>query len=378
MKLQLTFILAAFFLLIACQPTPKHDGNPGEFLTADTIRYAQGFSIRYYQEYTSVEVRDPWDTTRLLQRYLLIDRTREKPANLPKGTVVKVPVRNIAVYTSVHAAIIDQLGEADKIIGVCEPRYMDTPTIQQGLQTGRVADLGEATSPNVEKMIENNTEIVIASPFQNSSYGPVEKIGIPIIEGADYMENTPLGRTEWIRFYGLLLGKAERADSIFRETETRYLHLKEMVSAVTERPTVITEKKFGASWYMPAGNSYIANMLRDAGANYLFSDLEGAGSVPLAFETVFEKAMHADFWLIKYNLDNELTYRELAAEYAPYKNFDAFTRQSVFGCNTGVVPYYEEFPLHPDLLLKDFILIFHPELIPNGKSRYYFRLPAEN
>ena len=128
---------------------------------------------------------------------------------------MKVPVKDIVVYTSVHAAIIDQLHEINKVIGVCEPRYMDTPAIQEGIQAGRIADLGEATSPNIEKMIEIGAELVIASPFQNSSYGPVEKIGIPIIEGADYMEAFPLGRTEWIRFYGLLFGKEEMADSMF-------------------------------------------------------------------------------------------------------------------------------------------------------------------
>lgn len=340
-------------------------------VASDTIRYAKGFTVQRYDAYTSVEVRDPWDSTRILQRYLLVDRNQSIPEGLPAGTVVKVPVQKIVVYTSVHVSIIDQLQEADRIIGVCEPRYMDTPCIQEGLHTGRIVDLGEATSPNVEKMIDIGTEIVIASPFQNSSYGPVEKLGIPIIEGADYMEATPLGRAEWIRFYGLFLHKESRADSLFRQTESNYLALKEVAKNVKLRPTVLSEKKFGSSWHVPAGDSYMAHFFEDAGADYIFKDLPGTGSTPLAFETVLDKAIHSDIWLIKYHQTDDMTYKDLRSEYTAYENFDAFKNRRIYGCNTGKVPLYEEFPMHPDYLLKDLVWVFHPELLPDYTPRYY-------
>ena len=367
----------SLFLLLLCLAfgcNVRHSKPVTDVLSSDIIRYARGFSVQRFADYTSVEVHDPWDSTRLLQRYLLVDRNKEVPGDLPKGTVVKIPVRNLVVYTSVHAAIIDQLQETDKIIGVCEPRYMDTPSIQEGLKAGRIADMGEATSPDVEKMIDMGTELVIVSPFQNSSYGPVEKLGIPIIEGADYMESLPLGRTEWVRFYGMLFGKEAMADSIFRETEESYLALKELAAKVAARPTVISEKKFGGSWFMPAGDSYIANLYKDAGADYVFSDLPGAGSTPLAFETVLDQAIHADMWLLKYNQAKDMTYGELRSEYTPYENFDAFKNRKIYGCNTGIVPYYEEFPLHPDYLLKDLIWVFHPELLPDYTPRYYQKM----
>ena len=361
--MRLLILLGFAFWMVACTPSGKQTSSK-EALSSDRIQYAQGFTVQRFDTYTMVEVRDPWDSTRLLQRYLLVDRTKSVPGGLPKGTIVKVPVKDIVVYTSVHAAIIDQLHEINKVIGVCEPRYMDTPAIQEGIQAGRIADLGEATSPNIEKMIEIGAELVIASPFQNSSYGPVEKIGIPIIEGADYMEAFPLGRTEWIRFYGLLFGKEEMADSIFKETEQAYLSLKNLTVNIDKRPTVLSEKKFGSSWYIPAGDSYMAHLFEDAGADYMFKDLPGAGSTPLAFETVFDKAIHADIWLVKYNQSSEMTYNDLRSEYTPYENFDAFKKQRIYTCNTGIVPYYEEFPLHPEYLLKDLIWIFHPELVP--------------
>ena len=372
--MRLLILLGFAFWMVACTPSGKQTSSK-EALSSDSIQYAQGFTVQRFDTYIMVEVRDPWDSTRLLQRSLLVDRTKSVPGGLPKGTIVKVPVKDIVIYTSVHAAIIDQLHETDKVIGVCEPRYMDTPAIQEGIQAGRIADLGEATSPNIEKMIEIGAELVIASPFQNSSYGPVEKIGIPIIEGADYMEAFPLGRTEWIRFYGLLFGKEEMADSIFKETEQAYLSLKDLTANIDNRPTVLSEKKFGSSWYVPSGDSYMAHLIEDAGADYMFKDLPGAGSTPLAFETVFDKAIHADIWLVKYNQSSEMTYNDLRSEYTPYENFDAFKKKRIYTCNTGAVPYYEEFPIHPEYLLKDLIWIFHPELVFGYSPRYFREMP---
>ena len=372
--MRLLILLGFAFWMVACTPSGKQTSSK-EALSSDSIQYAQGFTVQRFDTYIMVEVRDPWDSTRLLQRYLLVDRTKSVPGGLPKGTIVKVPVKDIVIYTSVHAAIIDQLHETDKVIGVCEPRYMDTPAIQEGIQAGRIADLGEATSPNIEKMIEIGAELVIAYPFQNSSYGPVEKIGIPIIEGADYMEAFPLGRTEWIRFYGLLFGKEEMADSIFKETEQAYLSLKDLTANIDNRPTVLSEKKFGSSWYVPSGDSYMAHLIEDAGADYMFKDLPGAGSTPLAFETVFDKAIHADIWLVKYNQSSEMTYNDLRSEYTPYENFDAFKKKRIYTCNTGAVPYYEEFPIHPEYLLKDLIWIFHPELVFGYSPRYFREMP---
>lgn len=374
MKYTLSLFIAC--LLVACSQAGRQQATE-ESLSSNTIRYAQGFTVHHFNDYTSVDVRDPWDSTRLLQRYLLVDREKPVPGNLPKGTVVQVPVQNIVVYTSVHAAVIDQLGETGRIIGVCEPRYMDTPSVQEGLKAGRIADMGEATAPNVELMIDKGAELVLVSPFQNSGYGPVEKLGIPIIEGADYMESLPLGRTEWIRFYGMLFGKEAKADSIFRATEKSYLDLKELVTADMPRPSVISEKKFGSSWFMPSGESYVANLYKDAGADYIFTDLPGAGSTPLAFETVLDRAIHADLWLIKYNQSKDMTYGDLRSEYTPYENFDAFKNRRIYACNTGVVPYYEEFPLHPDYLLKDLIWVFHPELLPDYTPRYYHKMQEE-
>lgn len=338
----------------------------------DSMRYARGITITRHADYTVVELRDPWNEGRMLQRYLLVPRSAAAlPEGMPEGTLVRTPLRRIVVYTSVHCALLDELGATESIAGVCESRYVHVEPVLRGLQDGSVADLGEATSPDVEGMIRIGTEAILASPFQNAGYGPAEKIGLPIIECADYMEADPLGRAEWIRFLGLLTGREATADSLFRATEAEYLRVRALTDGITRRPTLIVGKKFGAAWHVPNGESYMARLYRDAGADYLFHDRPGSGSTPLTFEAVIDRALHADIWLIQYNADTPMTYASLSAEYAPYARFDAFAGRRIYGCNTHDSHYYEEVPLHPDRLLAELIAIIHPELLPDHRFRYF-------
>lgn len=369
---QLLFILIAFWA-VSCTQSGKHT-SAEDVVATDTIRYAQGFAIHRYADYTEVVVSDPWNKGRLLQRYLLVPRDKEIPADMPKGTIVRIPLQKIVVYNSVHSAILEELDAVGQIVGACESRYMDTPEIRKKLDTGEIADLGQATAPNVEKMVDLSAEVVLVSPFQHAGYGPVEKLGIPIIECADYMESSPLGRAEWIRLYGILTGKEVEANASFAETEKNYLEIKELAAAVSHRPTVFAEKRFGSSWHVPNGDSYTAHFFQDAGADYIFKELPGAGSTPLAFESVLDKAIHAEVWLMKYNQDKDLTYKDLRTEYTPYENFDAFKNRQIYSCNSGKVPFYEEFPMHPDFLLKDMVWIFHPDLLPGYTPRYYEKM----
>lgn len=368
--LKLTVLLS--LLLLSCGG--KQERVIGDVASLDSVRYATGFTVTGQDGYTIAEVVNPWDSSKILQRYILINREQPMPASLPQGTVIRIPVKNIAVYGAVHIAMVDLLGELDKVIGVCEPEYINSPVIREGIRNGSITDLGQAVSPNVEKIIDSNTEMIIASPFQNSGYGGVEKLGIPIVEGADYMENSPLGRAEWIRFYGLLFDQVKLADSLFRETEQRYNELKALTGAIVNKPTVLPEKRYGATWFVPAGESYMAQLYADAGADYIFKDTPGGGSLPLSFESVLDQAIHVDLWLIKYHNATDLTYRDLRREYTPYEHFDAFKNRTIFGSNSAKVSYYEETPIHPDYLLEDLVKIFHPELLPDYDLRYFHPL----
>ncbi len=346
-----------------------------EAQSTDSLEYATGFTISRHADFTEVNVRDPWDTTRTLQRYLLIDRDFEGlPEELPEGTVVRIPIERLVVHTSVHASIVELLGEQDRVVGLCEVKYIDSKILKSRVTEGKVADLGEATAPNIEKIMDIETEAIISSPFKDAGYGPTEKLGIPIVEGADYMENHPLGRVEWIRFYGMLVGAEHAADSIFRATCDEYNRLKQLTANVKNRPTLVTERRYGGQWFVPGGRSYNGVMYSDAGADYIFKDIAEGGSIPLAFESVLDRGIHADIWLMKYYNTKDMSYDDLEAEYAPYANFDAFKNRNIYACNSFHVPYYEDIPMHPHRILRDYISIFHPDLLPDHTPRYYFKM----
>ncbi len=336
------------------------------------LKYAGYLTIHENEDFTRVAIRNPWDTTRILQTYLLVPRERALPASLPQGTVVRTPLRNALVYSSIHCSLLHQLGAFEQIGGVCDLNYFRMPEVHQAHAENRLTDAGNSMSPDIEKVIELNPDAILLSPFENSGgYGKIEKLGIPIIECADYMEFSPLARAEWMRFYGLLFGCGAQADSLFRETEKNYLHLAEKAANPSHSPTVISEMKSGAAWYIPGGQSTMGILFRDAGADYFWKEDTHTGSVPLAFEVVFDKAHTADFWLIKYFGERDKTYRDIENEYAPYAQFKAFKERNIYACNTADIPYYEETAFRPDRLLEDMIRIFHPELPGEGSLRYF-------
>lgn len=338
------------------------------------IKYARGFEVVRTKEYTQVAIRNPWDTTRYLQRYVLVPKSQDLPAKLPQGTIIRTPLENVVAYASPHCGVLNELHRIQTVKGVCEPRYIDIETIREGVKTGDIIDLGESSAPNVEQIIELSPEAIMTSPFQNISYGRVAKTGIPLIECTDYMEATPLGRAEWIRFHSLFHGTEALADSLFAETEQRYNSLKQQTSIITVRPTMFAERKIGPSWFIPGGNSYMANFYKDAGANYLWGDNTSTGSVSLSFEEVFDKAQEANFWLIKHNDTQTLTQTMLKQDHHLYGEFDAYKNKRIFVCNSGKVPFYEETPLHPDRLLADLVWIFHPEVMKDYSPRYFQKM----
>lgn len=365
-------IVTLVLLLSACgggSRTSSHSETP-----VDTVefRYAENIRILKFKNYAKVELRNPWDTLKTLHTYILIDRNNAKSSNLPEGTIVRTPLENAIVYSSVHNSLIAEIGGIESIAGVCDIQYIKHPQIKAMYEKGVITDCGSSMSPDIEKIIDLNADAVLLSPFENSGgYGRIESIGVPIIECADYMETSPLGRAEWMKFYGLLTGREQEADSLFRSVENEYLSLKQIAKDVTNRPTVISELKYSSAWYVPGGKSTTAKIIDDAGADYIFSYTTESGSVPMSFETVLDKGQKADFWLIKYNQKQDKTYSELKKDYSPYTNFDAWKNKRIFGCNTSYVNFYEETPFHPEALLRDLIIIFHPEIMKDEKTRYF-------
>ena len=369
------YIVTWVLLLSACGGGSKTSSLQAE---GDTVRmkYSSLLQIVKHADYTVVTIRNPWDTLKVLHTYLLADREKPLPEHLPEGTVVRTPLQKSVIYSSVHCSLWSELDELKGIGGVCGLEYIKLPQIQEGCRNGSIVNVGNSMNPDIERIIDLRPDAILLSPFENSGgYGRVGKLNIPIIECADYMETSALGRAEWMRLYGLLLGKEAQADSLFAGIEKEYLTLTQQVKSQNlKRPTVISEMKNSSVWYIPGGNSTMGRLYQDAGADYVFAYLSNSGSVPLAFETVFDRGGNADIWLIKYNQPQDKTYSELERDYAPYARFKAFQDRKVYGCNTNHVPFYEESPFHPELLLKDLIKIFHPELLPDYDLKYFSNL----
>lgn len=369
------YIVTWVLLLSACGGGSKTSSLQAE---GDTVRmkYSSLLQIVKHADYTVVTIRNPWDTLKVLHTYLLADREKPLPEHLPEGTIVRTPLQKSVIYSSVHCSLWSELDELKGIGGVCGLEYIKLPQIQEGCRNGSIVNVGNSMNPDIERIIDLRPDAILLSPFENSGgYGRVGKLNIPIIECADYMETSALGRAEWMRLYGLLLGKEAQADSLFAGIEKEYLTLTQQVKSQNlKRPTVISEMKNSSAWYIPGGNSTMGRLYQDAGADYVFAYLSNSGSVPLAFETVFDRGGNADIWLIKYNQPQDKTYSELERDYAPYTRFKAFQDRKVYGCNTNHVPFYEESPFHPELLLKDLIKIFHPELLPDYDLKYFSNL----
>ncbi len=355
-------------MLVACGGTTVgHDAAT----KVDTMRYARHLSISHFEDYVDVKIRNPWDSTKLLQHYALYPKGY-KGSFVAGATKVEIPLQRAVVYNSVHTSIVEMLGAVSSIAGLCEVQYVDSKTLREGVAEGVIADIGESTAPNIERIIDIGCDAILSSPFKDAGYGAVEKLSIPIIEGADYMEEHPLGRVEWIKLYGLLFGERERADSIFDASCEEYLRLKQLAQSAPDRPTVMAERRYGSQWFIPGGGSYNATLFADAGADYIFSDIESSGSVPLAFESVLNRGIDADIWILKYHSPYaDMSYGDLRREYEPYANFGAFKRRSIYGCNTAKRRYYEDIPMSPHLLLREYIYIFHPELLPEFEPQYF-------
>ena len=339
----------------------------------DTVRfqYAKLLNLVRYQGYTVATISHPWRQNAVLHQYVLVPADSVVPEGLPEGTLIRTPLRRSVVFTTVHCSLLQMLHCEGSVAGVADLKYIKAPFVQAGVQNGSIMDCGDGMSPVIEKIIDLHPDALLLSPFENSGgYGQLEEIDIPIVECAEYMESSPLGRAEWVRFYGMLYGCEREADSLFAIVDCSYNALKKL-TANSQKLTANMDKITGSVWYVPGGRSTIGQMLSDAGADYPWADDEHSGSVALSFEAVLERAGECDIWLLRYSGKEKLTRRQLLGEHRGYNQFRAFREGRVYGCNVEQSLFYEESPFRPDLLLSDFIRILYPDALPHYVLRYY-------
>lgn len=354
---RLCYLIAA---LVCVAMVSCRDASHGDDAPVGEVTHSRLLVITRGAGYTEVRVKDPWKTGRTLHTYLLVPRDKPLPGKLPEGTVVRTPVSNALVYSSVHTSLMRELGAFEALKGITDAQYFNDEAIARGIDSGNITDCGSSTSPSVEKVIAMRPDAILLSPYQDANYGQVTKLKIPLIECADYMETTPLGRAEWIKFYGELFDRRAQADSIFAAVEKEYSAVSERISKLGgKRPVVLTESVISGVWNVPGGKSYMARLIEDAGGNYPWSDDNSTGSLSLDFNQVLAKAKKADIWLVKsFNIK---TYRDLTGSYALNDKFDAFAARHVWVCDTQNSHFFDNFPFHPERLLKEYAKIFHPD-----------------
>ncbi|MDE6288874.1 MAG: ABC transporter substrate-binding protein, partial [Muribaculaceae bacterium] len=318
--------------------------------------------------FTEAIVYDPWNPGKELARYALVDSGSS--VDVPSDYIrVEVPLRSAVVYSMVHTAALEELGEAARVCGIADVAYLapDDP-MRARVDSGKVADVGSSMSPTLEKIVELEPSAVLLSPMENMPVSGLSQTGIPLIYMADYMETTPRERARWIKFLGKLVGRSAEADSIFETAMAEYDSLCDLAAKATARPVVITERPYSGVWYMPAADSYKARMLADAGADFPWADIPGTGSLQLSEEAVIARGADADFWLL--NESGTFSPERLAEELPHAKAFAAFP-EGVYYCNTVGTPMFREIAFHPERMLADMVYIFHPELLPDHRLRYY-------
>ncbi|MBQ7662174.1 MAG: ABC transporter substrate-binding protein [Prevotella sp.] len=341
-----------------------------------SFKYARLIEVVRYADHTEVNIKNPWKEGKTLHRYYFVPSAETTQQAVDDGmTLVRVPLQRSVVFTSVHAALLGQLDADSQVTGVADLKYMKVPYIQEGVKAGRIIDCGDGMSPVIEKIIDADADAILLSPFENSGgYGKLEDIDIPLIECAEYMEQSPLARAEWIRFYGMLYGHEREADSLFAIVDSSYHALKEMVKTSTTMRSVLMDKQTGSVWYVPGGQSTIGQMLSDARCVYPFASDKRSGSLAMPFESMLEKCGEADVWMFRYDAPQPITRKQLLSEQPGYKQLRPAKTGELYGCNVTTSMFYEESPFRPDLLLQDFIQILHPDITNLPPLRYYYKV----
>ena len=335
------------------------------------VKYATGFSVR-----DSADVRLVSVTTGSSHKgkgsgyqFALV---HSDDAAVPEGfTKVRVPITNTICMTSLQLSNFTILDAHDVVKGLTGTKNLFNEDILARVKDGRIVKIGMEGNFDTEMVLAANPQVIFISPSKRGGYDAIKETGITLVPHLGYQELDPLGQAEWIKFIGMFIGKEQEANEVFAGIESRYNELKEKASKVSTRPTVTSGEMHYGNWHAVGGKNYLAQIFRDAGADYVINDEETSGE-NLEFEKMYALAANADYWRILNSFPGEFSYEALKASEPRNELFKAFKERKVIYCNMKQQPYYEISPVQPDVLLKDFVAIFHPELVePDYKPKYY-------
>ncbi|WP_424290494.1 ABC transporter substrate-binding protein [Eudoraea sp.] len=382
LKSSFVVFMISCFLLFSCSPKQEKK-NPVQNKKDYRIDFAKGFSINTLPSgITIINVNAPWPDANRTYSYALVKRGMSLPSSLEKrnyDAIIPIPVERIIATSTTHIAALEALGVENSIVGFPDMSYISSKATRKRINKGLIKEMGKNESLNTELAIELAPDVIFGFSInsQNTIYKTLTQSNIPIVYNGDWTEQTPLGKAEWIRFFAPFYGLEKKGDSIFQKISKDYELAKTLALKATKTPTVLSGALYKDVWYLPGGKSWAAKFIEDANADYIWNKNEDTGSLSLSVESVLEKASEADIWI---SPSQFISYEELGEANRHYERFKAFKQKKIFTFantkgETGGLLYYEIGPGRPDLVLKDLIHIFHPELLSNYQP--YFFKPLE-
>lgn len=371
--------LLVLVLLTACRPKNNQTNITvtGDTQTVDTSlcnihpQYAEGFKVTYKPGFRLVDIQDPQNRESEIYHFALIPRGQKTEGIPSEYTVIETPVNSVICMTSLQLSNFIKMGALDKVTGITSTRHLFNEEVKKRLKDGLTKKIGIEGNFDAEVIISADPDLIFISPYKRGGYDAMKDIGIPLVPHLGYKEMTPLGQAEWIKFIAMFTGQEEQANEKFAAIANRYNELRKLTEGVGKRPVVFSGEIHGGNWYAVGGRSFLAQLFRDAGADYFLKDDPRSGGVTLDFETVYAQAESADYWRILNSYKGIFSYDALKAQDPRYADFRAFREKKVIYCNLSEKPFYESSTTEPEVVLEDLIKAFHPQLLPDYQPKYY-------
>ena len=381
LTMKFAFLKFYVFLFVIFLVGCKQNGESGTLskTTAENqVHYAKGLAIYKYDGFSVVKIINPWPKATKAYTYILKEKDAIIPDSLKQNPIISIPLKTIVVTSTTHIPSLEMLGVENTLVGFPNLSYISSEKVRARIEAGKIRELGNNQSLNTEVIIDLQPDLLVGFGIDNNNpmLDNLQKNGLKVMLNGDWNEQTPLGKAEWIKFFGALYGLDSKANSLFSNIEKEYKSTLALAEKTTSKPTVLEGAIYENQWYLPHGNSWGSLFIKDAAGNYLWSESHGTGSLSLPFETVLEKAKDADFWIGPAQFTS---LKEMTADNPHYSQFKAFQQQQVYSFSnkkgkTGGLIFYELAPNRPDLVLKDMLKILHPELLPDYQLYFFERL----
>ncbi len=376
-SLKMTFLLYSFTIFLLFSGCADSSQNSSRENSGN--QYAKGFSIEKQENITKLTVFNPWEKAKnVSMEYYLLDKNQAIPDSLSGKMVFQTPVKKVICLSTTHIGFLDALDETAIVTGISGSRYVTSDAVRERIDNGEAPDVGYGSNLNFELIVQQKPDLVMAYGIGGevtSMILKLEELGIPVVMVAEFLEETPLGKAEWIKFIAPFFNKEKLADEYFSAVDEEYNRLRDMALHQAERPKVLVGSPYKDSWWVPGGKSYLAHLIEDAGGSYPGKTNTSHESFVISFEHAMVWGAEADVWI---NMASLASKQEILGTDTRFGSFRVFREGEIFNNIKRMIPgggndFWESGTVNPHLVLRDLISIFHPALI-SEESVYYLEI----